>query len=58
MAHAPTPHQPQGPVPPQAPPDSENPALIDAEKTYKITLISAVLFVAAAVFIIMRTRMS
>jgi len=56
MAHAPTPKA-QPPVPP-APPDSENQAIIDAEKTFRITLISAVLFVAAAVFIIMRTRMS
>lgn len=57
MAHAPTPHEPLAPVPPEAPPDAENPAIIDAEKTFRITLISAVLFVAAAVFIIMRTRM-
>jgi len=56
MAHAPTPHKAQPPVPPP-PPDAENPALIDAEKTFKITLISAALFVAAMVFIIMRTRM-
>lgn len=56
MAHAPTPHESQPPVTPP-PPDAENPAIIDAQKTYRITLISAVLFVAAAVFIIMRTRM-
>jgi hypothetical protein len=56
MAHAPTPHKSQPPVPPP-PPDSENQAIIDAEKTFKITLISAALFVAAAVLIIMRTRM-
>ena len=42
---------------PATPPDAENPALIDALKTFQITLISAVLFIAAAVFIIMRTRM-
>jgi hypothetical protein len=42
---------------PAPPPDSENPALIDAEKTFKITAISAVLFVLAAAFIILRTRM-
>lgn len=42
---------------PAAPPDSENPALIDAEKTFKIMAISAVLFVLAAAFIIIRTRM-
>ena len=56
MAHAPTPQKSQPPVPPP-PPDAENPAMIDGEKTFKITLISAALFVAAAVFIIMRTRM-
>lgn len=56
MAHAPTPHKSQPPVPP-LPPDAENPALIDAEKTFRIAMISAVLFVAAAVLIIMRTRM-
>ena len=56
MAHAPTPHKAQPPVPPP-PPDAENPALIDAEKTFRITLISAVLFVAAALLIILRTRM-
>ncbi len=56
MAHAPMPNKSQPPVQPP-PPDAENPALIDAEKTYKVTLISAALFVAAAVLIIMRTRM-
>ena len=56
MAHATTPHKPQVPVPPP-PPDAENPALIDGAKTFKIAMISAVLFVAAAVLIIMQTRM-
>ena len=42
---------------PAPPPDSENEALIDAEKTFKITVISAVLFGLAALFIIMQTRM-
>jgi hypothetical protein len=42
---------------PQLPPDSENEALIDAEKTYKITAIGVILFGLAALFIIMRTRM-
>jgi hypothetical protein len=56
MAHAPTSHQSQSPVPPP-PPDGENEALIDARKTYVILLLSAVGFVGAAVFIIMRTRM-
>jgi hypothetical protein len=42
---------------PALPPDAENPALIDAEKTFKITVISAVLFGLCSAFIIMRTRM-
>jgi hypothetical protein len=46
---------PEGvPAPPE---DAENPALIDAEKTFKITLVSALLFCLAAAFIILRTRM-
>ena len=56
MAHAPT-HNSNSPAPPPPPPDAENPALLDARKTYRIMLISAVGFVTAAVFIIMRTRM-
>jgi len=56
MAHPPAPrsHQPDVPPPPG---DAENPAIIDAEKTFKITLISAILFCLAASFIILRTRM-
>ena len=56
MAHPPAPksHQPAVPPPPG---DAENPAIIDAEKTFKITLISALLFCLAASFIILRTRM-
>jgi hypothetical protein len=56
MAHgAPTPNtQPAVPPPP---PDAQNPALVDAEKTFRITIISAILFCLAAVYIIMRTRM-
>ena len=42
---------------PAPPPDAENPALIDAEKTFKITMISAVAFCLAALAIIMMTRM-
>ena len=38
-------------------PDSENEALLDAEKTFKITVIGFILFTLAALFIIMRTRM-
>jgi hypothetical protein len=47
-------NQPDVPAPP---PDAENPALLDAEKTFKITLISALLFCLAASFIILRTRL-
>jgi hypothetical protein len=56
MAHstANAPRQPDVPAPPA---DAENPAIIDAEKTFKITLISALLFCLAASFIILRTRM-
>jgi hypothetical protein len=42
---------------PAPPPDAENEALIDAEKTFKITVIASVLFGLASLFIIMRTRM-
>ena len=48
--------QAAGPVPPAPPPDSENEAIIDAAKTFKITLISATLFCVAAAVIIMVTR--
>jgi hypothetical protein len=48
--------QAPGPVPPPPPPDSDNEAIIDAEKTFKITLISAVLFCIAAAVIILVTR--
>jgi len=56
MAHVTTPKTPLPPVPPP-PSDAENQALIDAAKTFKWTLIGAVLFVLSAVFLIMRTRM-
>jgi hypothetical protein len=48
--------QAPGPTPPPPPPDAENEAIIDAEKTFKITLISAFLFCAAAATIILVTR--
>jgi hypothetical protein len=48
--------QAPGPVPPPPPPDAENEAIIDALKTFKITAISAVLFVLAAATIILVTR--
>ena len=55
MAH--TPPGSKHPHVPPPPPDRENPAIIDAEKTFKITVISALLFCLAAAFIILRTRM-
>ena len=58
MAHAATPKDPH-PIPPEPAPttDPENQAIADAAKTFKWTLIGAVLFVLSAVFLIMRTRM-
>ncbi len=44
------------PAPPPPPPDEENPAIIDAYKTFKITIIGAVLFCASALVIIFMTR--
>lgn len=37
--------------------DSENEAIMDASKTFLITVIGAILFCLAALFIILRTRM-
>jgi len=56
MAHPATPQTSQPPVP-APPPDAENPAIIDAWKTFKWILIGAVFFVGSAVFLILRTRM-
>jgi len=42
---------------PAPPPDAENEALIDAEKTFKISVAGALLFCLAALFIILSTRM-
>jgi len=56
MAH-PTASSSGQPAVPAPPSDSENPALIDAQKTFRITLISALLFCLAASFIILRTRL-
>ena len=44
------------PTPPAPPSDEENPALIDAFKTYRYTVLGAVGFVVAALFIILSTR--
>ena len=56
MSHSVVDKPSQPPVPPP-PGDAENPALIDAEKTFRITLITAFLFCLSAAFIILRTRM-
>jgi hypothetical protein len=56
MAHSPSGSPKQPPVP-ALPPDAENEALIDALKTFRITLITAFFFCLAAAFIILRTRM-
>ncbi len=37
--------------------DEENEAIMDASKTFVITAIGAILFCAAALYIILRTRM-
>ncbi len=42
---------------PEPPPDDVNPALIDAHRAFRVTLISAVLFCLASLFILLRTRM-
>jgi hypothetical protein len=47
----------QAPDTPARAADSENEALIDAEKTFTITVIGAILFGLASLFIILRTRM-
>lgn len=48
--------QAPGPVPPPPPADTENEALIDALKTFKITVIGTALFCVAAAVIILVTR--
>jgi hypothetical protein len=40
-----------------APHAADNAAIVDAEKTFKIIAISALLFVLAAAFVILRTRL-
>ncbi len=55
MAHSTAPSK--QPDVPALPPDSENPALLDAEKTFKVTMLIALVFCLAAAFIILRTRM-
>ena len=43
----------QQPDPPAAPSDDQNPAIIDARKTFVITMISSVLFVGAILLFIL-----
>ena len=57
MAHAVTPENRPIPPEPAPPTDGENPAISDAAKTFKWTVIGAALFVLAAVYFILRTRM-
>lgn len=42
---------------PAAVPDDENEALIDAQKTFNISVAGAILFCLASLFIILSTRM-
>lgn len=44
------------PPPPPPPPDDENPALIDAFKTFRWTVVGALGFGASALLIILSTR--
>jgi hypothetical protein len=41
------------PAPPVALPDAQNPAIIDARKTFLITIISSALFIGAVVLFIL-----
>ncbi len=52
-----SPVQTGAPGVPEVPSDDENEALIDAQKTYRITVLGAILFGLASLFIIMSTRM-
>ena len=56
MAHSASPQKAYPPVP-APPPDNENPAIIDAFKTFKWIVIGAVFFIGSAVYLILRTRM-
>ena len=53
MAHSEAPATNDQPAPPPAPADEHNPAIIDARKTFVITMISSVLFVGAIVVFIL-----
>lgn len=52
-----SPAQTIAPGAPEVPSDAENEALIDAQKTFRITVLGAILFGLASLFIIMSTRM-
>ena len=45
------------PAPPPPPPDDENPAMLDALKTFQIALACAFLFCGASLVIILMTRL-
>lgn len=56
--HVPPAHHGAPNVPAAAPHAAhDDPAIVDAEKTFKIIAISAVLFVLAMAFILLRTRL-
>ena len=44
---------PRQPAPPAALPDKQNPAIIDARKTFAITVISAALFIGSVLMFIL-----
>ena len=52
-----TPATTTAPGAPSMPSDAEDEALIDAQKTYRITVFGAILFGLASLFIILSTRM-
>ena len=55
MTETPTPHVTESatpPVPPP-PPDETNPAIIDARKTFAITLVGAALFIGTVVIFVL-----
>ena len=53
MSEETTPTVTTQPDPPAPPPDADNPAIIDAHKTFAITLVSAALFIGAIAVLIL-----
>lgn len=53
MSDQTTPATTSQPDPPAPPPDAENPAIIDAHKTFIITIVSAALFIGAIAVLIL-----